>query len=164
MIERCKYSTIIEKVALQFGYDPDLIEAIVIKESSGNAFAARYEPAWKYFYSPSIFAKKLGITFVTEMNHQATSWGLMQVMGSVARELGYDSHLPGLVIPEVSLTYGIRQLVRVGRLFSGDDQIAAYNAGAPRKDANGRYVNQKYVDDVNINLSILKKLPKVTQA
>lgn len=129
-----------------------LIKAICRKESNFITWASRYEPGWKYFLDAdkiTEFCKKTSSSVATEKIHQATSWGLMQVMGTVARELGYEGHLPALCLPEIGLFYGVKKLKKClsvpGR--SVMDAIAAYNAGTPVV-INGKYKNQEYVDAV----------------
>ena len=93
------------------------------------------------------------------------SWGPMQIMGATARWLGFKgTFLSELIEPEVGIEYGCKYLANLKRRFSGnsknncnqvddiaifcDKKISAYNAGSPRKKADGTYVNQKYVDKV----------------
>ena len=66
--------------------EPALIMAIVSVESGGDPCATRYEPHYHYLFKPETFAKLNRITENTEIIQQKTSWGLMQVMGGVARE------------------------------------------------------------------------------
>jgi soluble lytic murein transglycosylase-like protein len=49
----------------------------------------------------------------------------------------------------LGLRYGIRHLLKFYTKY-GDwpDALAAYNAGSPRKAADGKYLNQSYVDKV----------------
>lgn len=126
-----------------------LLHALARAESSLNPYAARFEPNWSYHYNVGFWAKKLGITRATEHTFQATSWGLMQVMGTVARELGFDRHLTELVNPEYNVIIAIRKLdllfEKYGKLT---DVISAYNQGWPKKNADGTYANQRYVDKV----------------
>ena len=83
----------------------------------------------------------------TELIAQKTSWGLMQVMGTVARELGHRGWLSELCEPERGIYYGCLHLKKLmDRHGNLSDTVAAYNAGSPRRDVNGKYVNQEYVD------------------
>lgn len=128
--------------------DPKLIGAIIMQESHGKVLSYRFEPKVSYIYTPSRYAEKLGISFETEINCQHTSWGTMQIMGFLAREIGYDDHLPLLLMPSVGIDWGSKALSKfVGRFPFLEDTIAAYNAGSPRK-IDGKYVNQAYVDSV----------------
>lgn len=150
---------LIVSVSEQNQLDPDLVRAIAQVESSYNPWAMRFEPAWRYFYFPREHADRLMITAQTEEMMQATSWGLMQVMGSVARELGFDLELPRLCIPEMGLNYGCKKLKKLfARYQYEEDVIAAYNAGSPRKEKSGMYFNQRYVDKIRARLVSLRKI------
>jgi hypothetical protein len=117
-------------------------------ESAGDTLAVRYESHWKYFVNPELFARLNNITADTERTLQMMSFGLMQVMGGVARELGYRRNLLSLTDPVLAIDYGCRKLAQLkGKYNTTDDIIAAYNAGSPRKNG-GLYVNQAYVDKV----------------
>jgi len=132
-------------------YDnPKLVHAIMVNESSLDAWATRYEPKWKYFTRVAFYAKELGLTVETESHHQATSWGLMQIMGGTARDMGFDEQLTTLCVPTVNIIVGITYLRHLqGRYGKNLEKIvAAWNAGSPRRDTNGHFVNQDYVDRV----------------
>lgn len=140
---------LIEKHSKSYNLDSRLVGAIICTESAGNECTTRYESGWKYFYQQDEYAKTLGITVNTEMVHQATSWGLMQIMGSVAREQGFADHLNKLTNPNTNLIYGCSFLVKLYKKYGLlPDVIASYNAGSPRKDESGNYVNHQYVDKV----------------
>lgn len=150
---------LIQAAAKEFRLDPRLVGAIVMTESGGKHQVTRYEPGWKYFHGPRIHAENLGITEQTESIHQATSYGAMQVMGAVARELGFVGHLPTLIDPKLGLYYGCRKLRDLWVKYpEEEDAIAAYNAGSPRKTPGGQYVNMVYVDKVSGYLRELRKL------
>lgn len=140
---------IIDKTSKRHGLDPTLIGAFCYVESGGKPSASRYEPNWRYFVTPDVFAKRLGITVETESVHQATSFGIMQVMGTVARELGFQDNLPKMIIPHVGIEYGILKLkLLIAKYQALPEAIAAYNAGTPRRDGTGKFENQDYVDKV----------------
>jgi soluble lytic murein transglycosylase-like protein len=67
---------------------PELVCSIIEQESAWDPWAIRYEPA---FYDRYILPLRSRgeITHETEARARATSWGLMQVMGQVARETGF---------------------------------------------------------------------------
>ena len=139
----------VSRAANKYGFSYKLITAVVVVESGGNTFANRYEPNWRWFLRPSYWAWRLSITDKTELMNQATSFGLMQVMGAVAREHGFEGDLLRLTIPEVGLDYGCRHLKKMyDRYKTIDCALAAYNAGSPRVNRNGDFVNQKYVSAV----------------
>lgn len=138
------YKPLIDAKAALYNLDPDLIEAICLQESSGDPLAVRAE--FKFYEK---YTKPMNFSDTEEVC-RAMSWGLMQVMGQVARELGYKGrYLTGLLDPETGLTYGCLYLkTKVKRYSRMEDAIAAYNAGTPRMIKGGKYSNQKYVDGV----------------
>lgn len=132
-----------------FQLDNRLILAIMDVESGCEPLRCHFEPGWNDFYHVDVWAKKCGITVATEKNQQMTSWGAMQVMGAVARELGFMGHLPQLTDTKIGIYYGCLKLFSLSKKYhSMKDVIAAYNRGTPVLDTNGRYINQSYVDKV----------------
>lgn len=108
-----------------------IILGIIKTESSFNPLACRFEKDYKWLKNPIKFAKELGITADTEIVFQKTSWGLMQVMGAVYRELGYTGYLNALSTDiERQVRYGIRHFHRLfvhyGDLYRA---ILGYNRG-----------------------------------
>jgi len=69
--------------------DPALVCAVCEQESSWNPWALRYEPAFFAKYVAPLLTN--GKVSATEAYARAFSWGLMQVMGQVAREHGSTS-------------------------------------------------------------------------
>lgn len=130
------------------GLEKSYVLAVIIKESSGNQWATRYEPGWRYFENPAYWAQRLNQSEVTERNGQAQSYGLMQVMGGTARWLGFSGYLPELHLPSVGVHYGCMLLARKLRKY-GDypSALAAYNAGTAQL-IGVKFANQSYVDDV----------------
>lgn len=129
--------------------DPWIIGALIKAESNGNQFACRFEPAWRYHWNVDHFAEKAGSSHQTETMCQATSWGYMQIMGTVAREQGYFDFLPGLCDEAVNIHHGCKHFRK--RLEQSDkieDAVAMYNAGKVRLTEGGLYRNQSYVDKV----------------
>lgn len=83
------------------------------------------------------------------INPRDPSYGLMQVVPydrGGAGPVGVSGD--ALLDPATSIAAGVGFLRDLGRRWSGDDVIAAYNAGSPRRAASGLYVNQGYVDKV----------------
>lgn len=114
--------------AEKFGVDGDLICALVEQESNWNPYAMRYEPA---FYSR--YVQPQGGLGTTEMTSRATSWGLMQVMGQVARELGFSGpFLSALCDPEIGLEWGCRKFsIVMGKTGNHvDAALQCYNGGS----------------------------------
>ncbi|WP_421793945.1 lytic transglycosylase domain-containing protein [Hydrocarboniphaga effusa] len=158
--------------ATDFGLPYDIVLAVCRKESSLNPWAARYEPDYRYLWdceknrpyniraadmtldrAPDDFAGTAGATPHTEWIAQQTSYGLMQPMGALARELGFKGYLSQLFNPVENVAIGCRHLRDLHKRhyakFGWAGTLAAYNAGSPRFQANGKtYVNQQYVDGV----------------
>jgi soluble lytic murein transglycosylase-like protein len=149
--------SIIQKIAIQENVNPDLAMAIGGVESNYHAYRTRFEPEWKYFLKPETYASRLGISFETEKVLQAMSWGPMQIMGSVCRELSYTDHLVCLADPYLSTAFACRKLNSIQKKYTNEsDAISAYNAGTPRRDKQGLYLNAKYVDHVKERLNKLR--------
>lgn len=118
--------------ALNQGLDPALVCAVCAHESDGwQQYAVRYEPA---FYTRYIESMK-GLS-QTEKTMRATSFSLMQVMGQVAREQGFDAkYLTELFDPLNAVTHGCRKLKKCLEREKGDVNAALlrYNgSGNPR--------------------------------
>jgi soluble lytic murein transglycosylase-like protein len=127
----------------------DLVKAIILTESGGNPVAMRYEPAFAKRYVPPA-APTFGASKATEQIARATSWGLMQVMGQVAREMGCkEPYLSALCDPVTGIHFGCLLLAKLRdrhyEAHGWDGVISAYNQGSPRKDESGEYINQPYV-------------------
>lgn len=138
-------TALIKSAAVKRSLPWELVYAICQVESSLNPLATRYEPHFRWLVGDNEAMSP------SERHDQMTSWGLMQVMGSVARELGHTGPLPDLLIPSTGLFYGCLHLRRFRAKYDiWPDVIAAYNAGSPRRVAGsvGPYVNQSYVDKV----------------
>ena len=135
---------------------PTLVLAIILAESSGNPWACRYEPSFfswlvKRIKDQTIRYSK-GITRQTEETSRATSFGLMQVMGQTAREIGFKGDfLTQLCDPEINVTYGVKYLVSRMKLYhKKEEYIAAYNSGKPKySKVTGRLINESYVVKVH---------------
>jgi len=148
----------VTKYAQAYCLDPDHVAACIMVESGGETFSARFEPAFKYLFEPVKFAGMLHQSVETETTQQKTSWGLMHVMGAVARELGFEGYLPELTAPDSGIKYGCLKMQQLSRKYPDIyDTIAAYNAGSVRKDpATGLYTNQKHVDRFQTWLSRIR--------
>jgi len=116
--------------AEKYGLESALICSLVEQESNWNVFAVRYEPG---FYAKYIVPSlEVGHFGPTEGMCRATSWGLMQIIGQTARELGFGGpFLSELCDPEICLELGCKYLsVLMGK--TGNDVEAAlsrYNGG-----------------------------------
>lgn len=139
---------LLSMAAAKYGVDPMLAAAIIQTESSGNRYCLRYEKNWRYLVTPEIYAKELGITDDTEIQTQMFSYGLMQIMGSIARELGHHGAMGLLFDAQLNLDLGCKKIAQCLRKYQKlEDAIASYNAGSARYN-DGVLVNQGYVDRV----------------
>ena len=114
---------------------PELVCAIVEQESSWNSWAVRYEPAFR-----SRYVAPLGLPPTEEVS-RATSWGLMQVMGQVAREAGFSGKfLSQLCDPPTGVEIGC--VVLTHKIAAAEGNVAKalllWNGGA----------NPNYADEV----------------
>jgi soluble lytic murein transglycosylase-like protein len=119
------------RIAAEYGLAPALVCAVIEQESAWNTWAVRYEPAFLSRYvAPLYTAGKLS---ATETYTRAMSWGLMQVMGQVAREAGFkDASLAALCDPATGVEFGCRVLAAKLARAKGDVSAAllAWNGGA----------------------------------
>ncbi len=90
---------------------PELVCAVCEQESSWNSWAVRYEPGFLSRYVAPLFTA--GKISGTEAYTRSMSWGLMQVMGQVARENGFAGpFLAELCDPATGLALGCCVLAR----------------------------------------------------
>jgi soluble lytic murein transglycosylase-like protein len=88
-------------IASAHGLDPALVCAVVEQESAWDAHAIRYEPAFRARYVAPLQLPP------TEEIARSITWGLMQVMGQVAREHGFQRpFLSALCDSSAGLTFG----------------------------------------------------------
>lgn len=117
---------LVAKFSNRYGLTAPLVCAVCEQESSWNVWASRYEPEFERRYLAAWGSNP------TEQKHRATSWGLMQVMGQTARELGYNHLLPALCDPENGLDLGCKKLRQCLDAVGGDFTAALlrYNGGS----------------------------------
>jgi soluble lytic murein transglycosylase-like protein len=119
--------------------DPALVCAIVEQEFAWNPWAMRYEPLFFAKYVASLYTNNKVSS--SEAYARGFSWGLMQVMGQVARETGFDAlFLSALCDPEQGLAIGCKVLRKKFDAMDGDTTRAllAWNGGAnPAYPAQG---------------------------
>ncbi len=165
------------------GIDPRILEALIDQESGGNPDAWNPEPRYRYFWQvrtgrpfrvvtdaevaakfpPKDFPALAGDPD-NEWWAQQASWGLTQIMGAVARELGY--HGPYLTRlcsdPALAIDFGCAHLAAniawAGALYTGVEAervaivtraaLAAYNGGRAGNAPAGPLRNGAYADEV----------------
>ena len=149
------YDDIITNCARIYKIDEKLIRAIIKKESSWRPYAYRIELGFWQRYLSGI--KR--IFYATPQRDEewlkypdivSASYGLMQIMLSTAMERGFRFEFPfELFDPATNIKWGCAQLKMLYNWY-GDwkDVVSAYNQGNNRKNLDGTYVNQEYVDIV----------------
>jgi len=118
------------KCAAAHSLDPALVCAVIEQESAWNPFAMRYEPAFFAKYVAPVYTNNK--VSASEAYARGFSWGLMQVMGQVAREFGFDApFLSALCDPEQGIAIGCKVLHKKFDAASGDTTRAlqAWNGG-----------------------------------
>jgi soluble lytic murein transglycosylase-like protein len=111
---------------------PELVCAVIEQESNWIPWALRYEPAFYDRYVQPQFARG-AIASEGEARSRAFSWGLMQVMGQVAREQGFAGpSLAALCEPLTGLNIGCRVLAAKIAAANGNVERALllWNGGA----------------------------------
>ena len=105
------FVNVARKHASAHSLDPALVCAVIEQESSWNPFAMRYEPAFFAKYVAPLYTNNK--VSASEAYARGFSWGLMQVMGQVAREFGFDApFLSALCDPEQGIAIGCKVLRR----------------------------------------------------
>lgn len=119
--------TIARAAAAQHALDAALVCAVIEQESAWDPHAIRYEPAFRTRY-----VAPLGLP-PTEEVARSISWGLMQVMGQVAREHGFSGKfLSALCHPAAGIDIGCAVLAAKLASANGDPARALqlWNGGA----------------------------------
>ena len=119
------------KAAAAQSLDPALVCAVIEQESAWNPWAMRYEPLFFAKYVASLYTNNK--ISATEAYSRGFSWGLMQVMGQVARETGFDAlFLSALCDPEQGLAIGCKVLRKKIDASAGDTirGLLAWNGGS----------------------------------
>jgi soluble lytic murein transglycosylase-like protein len=114
------YAPLLRVAAAKYNLDRVLVAAVVVQESSGDPSEKRMENGYYRRYIRPMNGKLDGFCPSTkpledEELGRSTSWGLMQLMGQKARELGFNSdNLSDLKYPSTNLEFGckfLRQLL-----------------------------------------------------
>ena len=150
--------TMSKEASIEYGVfvDPNVINAIIIVESSGNPYAVRFEPSFLKWLRRRITLTKKTPTLETEYYLRSTSFGLGQIMGQTARELGFNGlYLTELCDPEINIKYLCKYFAKLLNRYRGEVlwAISAYNAGSAKQTSAGEFVNQHYVNKVQTQLN-----------
>jgi len=138
------YGPLIADVARSYGLNARQLEAQVIVESSGYTDAFRYE---REFYERYLKGKPEWADW--NPRRCSSSYGLLQIMFPVARELGFTREPEFLFVPSIGLDWGAKYLRSLIDWAHGDIEraLAAYNGGRGAAMTKP-YRTQSYVDDV----------------
>ena len=141
-----------------FGFDPGLIEALIMVESGGNADAFRYEPGYYRRYLKGKEGEKSLYFYLCHdgpaiPRRIASSYGLMQIMYPTAVDAGYGDLPEYLFVPIINLYWGLTVLDHIRREVEEEipDEklrqqvmLARWNGGKrgnPRKDGSLRNID-----------------------
>ncbi|MGH9678358.1 MAG: lytic transglycosylase domain-containing protein [Candidatus Acidiferrales bacterium] len=119
------------RIGAAHGLEPSLVCAVIEQESAWNPWAVRYEPGFLSRYVAPLYTT--GKLSATEAYMRSMSWGLMQVMGQVARENGFgEASLAELCDPVVGIDCGCKLLATRLARAKGDVSAAllAWNGGS----------------------------------
>ena len=120
-----------QKWATKYGLDWSIVCAVCEQESGWIPWAMRFEPGFLERY---VKPKNPAAPTTLEIS-QATSFGLMQLMGGVALEFGFTGRfLTELCDPDIGVDYGCRKLQHCFSVH-GDPEtsLLAYNGGGNKE-------------------------------
>jgi len=141
MPQNSAYVALARIAAAKHALDPALVCAVIEQESGWDTHAIRYEPGFRTRY-----VAPLGLPPSEEIA-RSISWGLLQVMGQVAREHSFRGpFLSALCEPETGLEFGCVALAAKISVAQGDitRALALWNGGA----------------NVNYAVEVLARIPK----
>lgn len=149
-----RWTTEARAAASRFRLPASIVLAVVQVESGGNPWAVRSEPDYRYLWdiqriepfraldigerrserAPDDFHAPRGVSRHTEWQCQQLSWGLMQIMGAVARERGFVAPFMSMLCdPEIGLRFGCAHLAQYHKRFfdrfGWAGVLRAYNGG-----------------------------------
>lgn len=171
------HDALIVSAAARHGLDPNIVRGLVLVESGGYPYAFNPEPKYRWFWdvrrhAPFRVVSLLEVGSKTpptdfpglygdpdqEWWLQQGSIGLMQVMGAVARELGFNApSLLELVDPARNLDVGCLKLSQLKKWAEGDIEqaLAAYNGGTANNFVRP-FRNESYVRKVLARVALVK--------
>jgi hypothetical protein len=130
------YDDLIQTCSNTYGLPFQLLQAQVIRESSGHADAFRYEPAFYDHYLKGNSAAKS----VAYGPLGACSYGLLQIMLETAMEIGFSDRPEALFRPSVGLAFGCKKMQLLWQNVGGSatsyrTALARYNGAGAQADA-----------------------------
>ena len=131
----------LDAAAAAHGVDPRLVHAVAMTETGKNPWQNRAEPGFRRTYLDGkgrnlpgwMPAPNQVPNLETELTGRAQSWGVMQILGETARELGFNYPWFGvLFIPDIGAEYGVKYLRKCLDAAGGDVKggLFKYNGGA----------------------------------
>jgi soluble lytic murein transglycosylase-like protein len=120
--------TLAGKWATKYGLERELVCAVIEQESGWNPWAIRFEPGFLREYIKPVDPSHPSTREIT----CSCSFGLCQVMGEVAVELGWrGSFLTELCDPDTGVDFGCRKLQQCFNAHGRDvtSSLLAYNGG-----------------------------------
>lgn len=112
-----------------YGINPELICAVIQQESRGDTWAVRFEPKFFLKYiKDKPYRELLGVkpdpgtaSQETERFLRSTSFGLYQIMGETAREIGFPlNYLTELLRPSLNIAWGTKYLAKILKAEDND--------------------------------------------
>lgn len=137
-----QWRELIEAKSQELNVDRIILASQIWTESAGVPKAYRYEHLFTWFLHPTrgpLHDSRLSTTAnrqnaehllgSDEFNFQSASHGLLQVMGSVARELGYDGTPKDFYDPATNVHFGCLKIKQCLKQANGDmrNALKRYN-------------------------------------
>lgn len=145
LTKKSDFRSVLKFHAENNGLNPDIVASLIMRESGGNRWAVRHEPAFYRRYIegkaaaelPGFFPSRIP-TFETEAQLRAYSFGLMQIMGNTARVFGFEkTFLTELFDIDINLKFGCAILGKYTKSRGGlEAGLLAYNGGGDHDYAN----------------------------
>lgn len=136
-----KLGQLIDQISVEHKLPPEVVTAVICRESNGNTFATRWEQAIFLKVSQrdrgslsGFVPREVVCTVFTEKHLRAFSWGLMQVLGETARVFGLKGDIGQLVVPAIGIEYGCRVLANKLTVSNGsiEQALLKYNGGGDK--------------------------------
>ena len=126
VVKRTSFDQLILWHSEEIELDSNLLESLILVESSGSPRAYRFEKEFweRYLKGKPMWAKQ-------EPRRVSASYGLMQLMYPVAWEQGFRGTPESLFEPSINLRYGCKLLSSLRKWAGGflPSMLAAYNGG-----------------------------------